>query len=235
VSRTDSPLPERYRRPWRGGFDAAIDERLGPGISILDIGSGRHPAIAPADRPPDCSYCGLDISLSELDEAGPGAYDEKVEADVAVRRADLCDRFDLAVSWQVLEHVADIEATIDNVHAYLRPGGRFVALFSGGRSLFGLINRALPDRIGSKIVDRTMKRTEQNIPVFPAHYDRCIASRLNPMFAAWAAYELTPLYNGASYFDFLPPLRSLYLAYENSIERRGAVDLATHYLVVADR
>jgi SAM-dependent methyltransferase len=235
MSGSSSGLPERYHRPWRESFDAAIFERLRPGCAVLDIGSGRHPAIPPDRRPESTTYTGLDISMHELAEAGPGAYSETVEADATVLQQSLVGRFDLVISWQVLEHVADLESTVSNVHSYLKPGGRFVALFSGARSVFGLINRALPDRIGSRIVDRTMKRTEKNIPVFPAHYDRCTASRLDPMFTGWSEYELTPLYNGASYFDFLPPLRRAYLVYENAIHRRRVANLATHYLIVAER
>jgi SAM-dependent methyltransferase len=228
-------LPERYAQPWRGPFEAAVFERLGSGCAVLDIGSGRHPAIAPERRPAGTSYTGLDISLAELLEAGPGAYDEVVEADASLPQEELRDRFDLAISWQVLEHVRDLEATVSNVHGYLRPGGRFVALFSGAWSVFGVINRILPDALGARIVDRTMKRTENNIPVFPAYYDRCTAGALAPVFSTWSEYELTPLYNGASYFDFLPPLRRAYLVYENSIHRRRVANLATHYLVVAGR
>ena len=235
MSATRSSLPDRYHEPWRQSFETAIFERLGPGCAVLDIGSGRHPAIPPGRRPAGTAYTGLDISLDELSAAGPGAYDEALEADASVLQEGLIGRFDLVVSWQVLEHVEDLESTTANIHRYLKPGGRFVALFSGAWSLFGLINRALPDRLGSRIVDRTMKRTENNIPVFPAHYDRCTARKLDPMFAGWSGYELTSLYNGASYFDFLPPLRRVYLLYENSIHRRQVANLATHYLVVAER
>lgn len=44
-------LPFRYETPLRAGFDREIGQRLGDGISILDIGSGRHPAI-PVNRRP---------------------------------------------------------------------------------------------------------------------------------------------------------------------------------------
>ncbi len=235
MSAPASRLPERYEKPWRQPFEEAIFERLTPGCAVLDIGSGRHPTIPFDKRPADTAYTGLDISLEELLEAGPGAYGETVEADASLRQENLIDRFDLVVSWQVLEHVRDLESTIESIRDYLKPGGRFVAMFSGGRSVFGLINRTLPDRLGSRIVDRTMNRTENNIPVFPAHYDRCTAKDLDPLFADWSTYELTPLYHGAAYFNFLPPLRSAYLVYENSIHRRNAANLATHYLVVAER
>jgi hypothetical protein len=44
-----------------------------------------------------------------------------------------------------------------------------------------------------------------------------------------------PFYRGATYFKFSRPLMRAYLAYESTIERRRAANLATHYLVVAKR
>jgi SAM-dependent methyltransferase len=232
---TAKGLPARYDVPLRQGFDQAIGERLAAGGRVLDIGSGRHPALARHDRPEGMVYVGLDLSKAELGEAGEGAYDEMLEADATQFQPELAESFDLVVSWQVLEHVADMEATLENVRNYLKPGGRFVAQFSGAWSAFGIINRILPDRIGAKVVDRTMRRTENNIPVFPAFYDRCTARALAPLLATWASYRLTPIFFGATYFNFLPPARRVYLAYENAIDRRRAENLATHYLLVAER
>lgn len=227
-------LPPRYSAPWRKPFDDPIAERLAPGSAVLDIGSGRHPAIKPADRPDGVRYVGLDLSREELDAAGEGAYTETVAADATTPRPELAGQFDLVISWQVLEHVRDLEATVRNIREYLKPGGLFVALFSGSWSAFGVINRVLPNRIGSKLVDRAMKRTENNVPVFPAYYDRCSHRALVPLFAGWQSAEIEPLYNGAGYFAFAPPLQRVYLAYENLIERRRVENLATHYLVVAE-
>lgn len=235
MNRKPVPMPARYEVPWRSRFDDPVRERLAPGMSVIDIGSGRHPAVAVEERPESVDYVGLDLSLEELEAAGPGAYSETVAADATVFQPELAGRFDLALSWQVLEHVSDLEATIGNVRRYLKPGGSFVAMFSGAWSSFGVINRILPDRIGAKVVDRTMKRTENNIPVFPAHYDKCTARALRPVLADWSGAELIPEYHGAPYFDFLPPVKRVYLAFENLLERRRLENLATHYLLIAER
>lgn len=232
---TTAELPARYQLPLRGSFDENVERCLEPGCQVLDMGSGRHPAIPAGDRPAGVTYVGLDLSSSELEAAGEGAYDETIEGDATAFIPGLADRFDLVVSWQVLEHVADMRSTLENVRRYLRPGGTFVAQFSGAWSAFGVINRILPDRIGSKIVDRTMKRTENNIPVFPAHYDACSAGKLDPLLSNWGSYELEPIFFGATYFNFFPPARRVYLAYENAAEKRQAKNLATHYLLVAVR
>lgn len=228
-------LPARYRVPLRQGFEEDLGERLVSGCQVLDIGSGRHPTVPVVERPEGVRYVGLDLSIDELRAAGDGAYDEILEADATRFLPELGGMFDLVVSWQVLEHVKDMEGTLENIRRYLKPGGRFVAQFSGAWSAFGIINRILPDRIGSRIVDRTMKRTENNIPVFPAYYNRCSARALDPLLASWTDYRLTPIFHGAGYFNFLPPARRMYLAYENLASRREARNLATHYLLTAER
>lgn len=235
MSPASKGLPARYAMPWGEPFDEPIFERLEPGCSVLDIGSGRHPAVPLNKRPENVRYVGLDLSRAELLEAGPDAYTESIAADATALQPHLVDQFDLVISWQVLEHVKDLESTLENIRRYLKPGGLFVALFSGSWSAFGVINRVLPDWLGARIVDRTMKRTENNIPVFPAYYDRCSAKDLEPMLADWTESGIVPLYRGANYFDFLPPLRSAYLAYENLISRRQTANLATHYLIKAVR
>lgn len=226
-------LPPRYDADWREPFEAPILTRLASGMSVLDIGSGRHPAIPVGRRPPDVRYVGLDLSRAELDAAGPEAYTEAIEADATALQPELVGEFDIVVSWQVLEHVRDLEGTIANIRRYLRPGGLLVTLFSGSWSAFGVINRVLPNRVGARIVDPIMQRTQKNIPVFPAYYDDCYASALRRIFEPWATAEIRPLYAGAGYFAFSSGLQRAYLWYENLIARRTVANLATHYLVIA--
>lgn len=228
-------LPERYRSDWQAPFYAEVRSRLQGATEVLDIGSGRVPTVLPGDRPPGLTYVGLDLSAAELSEAGPGAYDETVVGSVADPAPELDNRFDLAVSWQVLEHVKPLPGALANVHRYLREGGEFVALFSGSWSAFAVINRVLPDRIGLPLVARLNRREQMNRPVFPAYYDRCWSSALDRMLAPWSSVSLAPLYQGARYFNFSPRAQSLYLRYEEFAIRRNLDNLATHYLLVAKR
>ncbi len=231
----DPLLPERYQGRWREPFEEPIYARLERGVSVLDIGSGRHPAVPLERRPEDVEYVGLDLSRDELAAAGPAAYTEAVAADATILQPALVDRFDLVVSWQVLEHVRDLRQTVDNIRTYLRPGGTFVALFSGTWSAFGVVNKVLPHSVGKRIVEPIMNRKERNTPVFPAYYDKCYASALEDIFVPWNESTIHPLYVGATYFSFARPLMRAYLAYENTIASRGVANLATHYLVTAKR
>lgn len=228
------PLPPRYQAVWDAPFREAIERTLRPGMAILDVGSGRNPTILPDERPEGTTYVGLDLSREELEAAGPRAYDEHAVADVGALQDELIGRFDLIVSWQVLEHVEDLGAAFICMRAYLKPGGVLVAMFSGGRSAFALVNRVVPFHIGAPIVKKVMGRSDRN-PVFPAYYDRCTAGELRGMLGDWSAVDVAPYYAGARYFGFSKLASRAYLAYEDAVARRGADDLATHYLLTATR
>lgn len=228
-------LPPRYYTSWRGPFEDNIRARLRDGMTVLDVGSGRNPTLPPSERPPNTRYVGLDLSGEELRRAGPGAYDEVVVADVARRLPTLVGSVDLAVSWQVFEHIKPLNAVLDNLHAYLKPGGTLISLFSGRWSAFGVVNLLIPNALGSRLITRSMRRQGTNQPVFPAHYDHCTYSALSRMTSRWSDVEIHPLFRAATYFHFSRLLTRMYLAYENTVRRAGLTNLATHYLLIARR
>jgi SAM-dependent methyltransferase len=226
-------LPKRYRDPWVELFVARLQPSLVDGARVLDIGSGRRPAVPPAQRPPGCEYVGLDISRAELAAAASDAYDETIEADVSELLLSQRDRFDLIVGWQVLEHVDDLGQCLENLHSYLRQGGSLVAMLSGRNAYFGVLNRMLPDQLGSWMMERLLDRPPNT--VFPAHYDGCTDDGLHERLAAWSCCDVLPLYRGAGYLRFSAPLQKAYLRYEDWAFTRGRANLATHYLIVAER
>lgn len=232
--RFDRPvLPDRYQDPWREAFDDLAAVALRPGVQILDVGSGRQPTIGPGCRPPGSHYVGLDVSAEELRLAASGSYDETWVLDVATRVPELENRFDLILSYQVLEHVKPLDEVLDNVYAYLRPGGRFVALLSGKFSAFGVINSVIPQRLGVWAMEKLIGRPPDT--VFPAYYHRCWYGAMDRMLSGWSAREIRPLYRGASYLSFSGPLQRLYVGYENWAANGDHRNLATHYLLAADR
>jgi SAM-dependent methyltransferase len=226
-------LPERYTRPWLELVTDRAKEMLRPGMTVLDVGSGRLPAIPPDARPESCEYVGLDLSGKILDEAPPGSYDETVIGDVADRVVALEDRFDLLVCRQVLEHVKPLDAALSNMRAYLKPGAPMIATLSGGRSLFGLLNRAIPSGLGVWMMRRLLGRPPET--VFPAYYDRCTYDALAPLLDDWQSVSIEPIYRGAYYFKFSRALQLAYLRYENAVIARNSKNYATHYMIAATR
>lgn len=226
-------LPARYALDWYEQFHSRVRPLLAPGVRILDVGSGRKPALAPERRPTGCVYAGLDLSREELQRAPEGSYDEAIAANVVLPLDELRERFDLILSWQVLEHVRPLNAALDNLRSYLHPGGRLVALLSGGRSVFGLLNRAVSPQVAVWTLCHLIGRDPET--VFPAYYDHCHYAALVEMLGTWSCAEVFPLFRGAVYFRFSPTLQRAYVAYESWVAQSRRRNLATHYLLVADR
>jgi SAM-dependent methyltransferase len=223
----------RYQEPWLRAWEEKVASELRAGLRILDVGSGRRPALPREQRPADCTYVGLDLSMDELLAAPTGSYDEMIASDVATFRPELAGRFDLVLSWQVLEHVRPLGQALENIRRYLVPGGRFLAHLSGKFSAFALLNQLLPHRISVWALKRFLSRDPRT--VFPAHYDACWYGALVRVTAPWTEAEVIPRYRGSGYFKFWGLLEHAYLAYEDWAVNRGHHNLATHYLISARR
>lgn len=219
----------RYARYWGAEFWERVHRSLPSGAQVLDVGGGRRPTILPHEREPHVHYVGLDPVAAEMALAPPGSYDEQVAARAEERAPELVGRFDLIVSWQVLEHVSDLERAVANFHAYLKPSGAAVCMLSGRHAAYAIPNRVLPKSVARVLVARLRRRPIDT--VFPAHYDRCDERGLHAVFSGWGELEVIPLWRGADYFERLPGLREAYLRYEDLAIARGWTGLATHYVV----
>jgi SAM-dependent methyltransferase len=206
---------------------------LEPGFAILDIGAGRMPTLLPEERPAECRYVALDRSADELDLAPSGVYDDTVVADARRQVARLAGGFDLVVSCHVLEHVKPVGPFLGAAHSYLKPGGRFISLFSGAFSAHGLANRLLPSRVERRLVGRLTGRDPDT--VFHAHYDRCWPTALERLLHEWRAVEIVPFFVDAQYFAFSRPLQRLFVDYENWAMQARHRSLASHFIVDAER
>jgi SAM-dependent methyltransferase len=226
-------LPERYAEPWGEPFEAAIAPALREGVVILDVGSGRRPTIAPGERPARSRYLGLDVSAEELAAAPAGSYDEVHVADAGTKVPDLVGAVDLIVSWQVLEHVESLAATLANFRSYLRLGGRMVGQLSGRYAAYAVLGRVVPYSVSVRLMQRLMGAEPET--KFPTRYDRCYHAALERLLSDWAEHTIIPRYKGGAYFRFSRPLERAYLAYEDWLVRGGRRNLATHYIVVAVR
>ena len=226
-------LPPRYSTDlWDIRFKERLSPLIGEAGAVLDVGGGARPTVAPAERAVGSTYCGLDVTGHELSRAPEGSYDQTVVADITRREPALEGRFDLAVSWLVLEHVSSLEAAMRNVRAYLQPGGHLVAQLPGAFSVFALLNRAVPHTWAVRIMGWVQGRPAES--VFPAHYDRCWHSALEQLMRhGWSSAEVQPLFTGAPYFRFSKAARAVYLFYEEIIYALDARNLAPYYLVVA--
>ena len=162
-------LPRRYARQMQDELFERARPLLIPDVAVLDVGAGRYPTIAPADRPAGCRYVGLDIEPDELDAAGPGAYDESIVGDITAPLGR-DQEFDLILSWQVLEHVSPLADAFENLRHSLRPGGTMLAQLTGSNAAFAVFGRLLPHRLKLWVATRLLGHKEEE--KFPTRYDR---------------------------------------------------------------
>jgi len=119
-------IARRRRKPGLADFDYLVQSRLAdsivrlipdigpPGGTVLDIGAGSMPYredfVAAGFR-----YVGADID---------GSAEVVIGDDGTLPVPD--DSFDVVVSFQVLEHVADVARYLGEARRVLRPGGRLL-------------------------------------------------------------------------------------------------------------
>lgn len=172
-------LEKQYTRPAmvirRAHALALAAPKLGE--DALDVGSG--PGFLTADLAAGVgeggSVLGIDQSDAMLALATRrcAAWPQvRIEAGDAVDLGGAASRFDLVVSTQVLEYVADVDRALAEIARVLRPGGRAVLLATDWRSLAWhssddermqrmlsaweehLAHPALPRTLGKRLEDR---------------------------------------------------------------------------------
>jgi SAM-dependent methyltransferase len=232
VSVTPGKLGPRYIT----SMQALMYERLKPylrdGVRILDLGGGRNPFLPPELRPQGARYVGADISTAELAAAPSGSYDATVAADISYP-LPIEERFDIVLSWQVLEHVPSMPTALRNISDVLDPGGWLFAQLSGARAVFALLTRVVPYPVRVRLMTRLLDEPEENH--FPTRYDHCLATDLRQLLSSWSSAEVVPYFRGATYFEFSALLQRAYLRFENVLAERSADTMATHYLIVSQK
>jgi SAM-dependent methyltransferase len=103
----------------------------GPGKQVLDVGCGPGFYVAELleEVGPTGSVTGVDLSPQTLDLARrrtAGAANVQLHLGDATALPVGDAAFDIALSVQVLEYVADVDAALGELHRVLRPGGRLV-------------------------------------------------------------------------------------------------------------
>jgi len=225
-------LPERYEKT-PSEFLKLATPSLVPGCRILDVGAGRTPVFTPEMRPEGCEYVGLDISRTELESAPAGSYDSFVVGDITKPTKELEGGFDFVISLQLLEHVKSLDDALDNIYSFLRPGGRFLGQLSGTFAFFALAGRVMPIGAARAILKWAQRRDPAS--VFPAYYHHCWASAIRKITPQWNKVDVIPIWGGSGYLTRSRPLLALNTAYEYWGMAGNHDNLATHYIIDAQR
>lgn len=212
---------------WEGGpgtpnqrfHRAAMARAEREATRLCDVGAGANPLLnrAEATAAGVAEYVLTDISAEELEKA-PDDY-EKVVADVTLGQPPGLGGFDLIVSHTVAEHVADPHRFHRAVFEMLTPGGCAMHFFPTFYEPAFLLNRALPERLGSALLGRIQAGREPggDHQKFPALYRWCRGPTRRQLrrfeSAGFEVEEYVGVF-GHGYFDGIYPL--------NRIERKLA-------------
>ncbi len=213
-------------------FPIHLQRLLRPGLRIVDLGGGKHPAVSPRWRRHfGVHVVGVDISAEELALAPPDAYDEAVVADAMsfVREGGA----DLVIAQALTEHVRDTEAMWRSVYATLVPGGRTLHFVPNGRALFARLNRLLPEEVKRTLLHRIYPESRAHLG-FKAYYDKCSPSETRAILRAvgFRKIQIHTFYS-SNYFTFLWPAHVANVALQLLAQITEAEDRCESFIVEA--
>jgi SAM-dependent methyltransferase len=179
---------------------------------VCDVGGGANPVL-PLEfvQSRGLHYTVLDISQEELDKA-PAQY-SKLRVDILAEELPNVGSFDLVFTKMLAEHVPSGERLHANIFRLLRPGGYAVHFFPTLYALPFVINRLIPERLASKILDVIAPRDRHQHDKFPAYYSWCrgptkaMIRRLTGI--GYEIIEYQGLF-GHGYYKRIPLLRPLH-------------------------
>ncbi|HEB89555.1 MAG TPA: methyltransferase domain-containing protein [Deltaproteobacteria bacterium] len=181
-------LEAQYTRPAMVLRRARALELADPklGEDVLDVGCG--PGFLTADLSAGVgengSVLGIDQSESMLELARKrcdGYPQTRIEGGDAAAIGGEDARFDLVVSTQVLEYVADIDRALGEIARVLRPGGRTlllatdwrsVAWYSSDESRMDRMLRAWEEHLAHPTLPRTLGKRLENVGLEVTRIDR---------------------------------------------------------------
>lgn len=197
---------------------AAIEAR-----DVIELGAGRNPAFSEIDvARMGVNYVANDSLAAELSLAPrPG---ETACFNLGAGLDDYEDRFDLAFSRMVMEHVRDFRPAYRDICTLLRPGGVSIAFHPVPFALPFTANRLLPEWASRPILKLfTPDRGPDGIPKFPAYYSGCSVSRsVREAIEAAGFAEVWQLpFYGHSYYERIPLVRDIHVALTKRLRRGG--------------
>lgn len=128
-------IDEHLAHPLHQEFTKRIEQLRTPDLTVLDWGCGRGSDVAHLRKLGIKAY-GAEISRAVIDR-GKGLFDglglEHAEIVKQIRPDNTTDYpssfFDVLISYQVLEHVEDLESAVREMSRIMKPGGTGIHLY----------------------------------------------------------------------------------------------------------
>ena len=143
---------------------------------ILEVGGGANPCLSlDAIAAYDLDYTTNDVSPVELAKADDRYKTLCLDVGGALPPAAPRESFDLIFSRMVNEHVADGARYYRNIYQLLSRGGYTFHCFSTPFTLPFVVNRVLPERLSSLLLDAVAPRDDpEHHGKFHAYYNWCV-------------------------------------------------------------
>jgi SAM-dependent methyltransferase len=201
-------------------FIQDLVEKFSP-KTVCDVGGGANPAL-PLEfiTAHAIEYNVLDISAAELAKA-PNGY-RKIVQDIEAENIPWKEEFDFLFTKMMAEHIHHGRRFHKNVFDLLKPGGIAVHYFPTLYALPFLINKIVPEKLSSGLLNIFAPRERFRLGKFPAYYDWCYGPtpRMLDMLTS-IGFEIIEYRGliGHSYFDRVPVMKGIYRAYSQFLAR----------------
>ena len=197
------------------GFDqrvAEVVEAMGA-VDVGELGGGANPTLSLPERvnlPIELTV--VDVSREELAKAPAGV--KTICADLCAEEPPVTAGFDVVFSRMLCEHVRSGRLFHRNCRAALRSGGYAVHFFPTVTAFPFLVNRALPEALGRRVVEGILpsRRRGGRHAKFPAYYHWCWGptrqqlARYRSVGFDVVSYDVGV---GHHYYDKIPGMRAL--------------------------
>lgn len=209
---------------------ARLSAMLRPGMTVVDLGSGRTPAIPLEDkRRLGLHVIGVDISAEELEAAAEGGYDEIICTDAeSFSRPGVAD---LVISRALAEHLRHPERMFQRTWELLKEGGETLHFIPNRHALFAHLNRMIPEGMKRKLLN-TLYPLARNHLGFEAFYNSCTPAAVRSILEGIGFQEVTvDAYYSSNYFVALLPAHMAMVGWQLTAMNLGAAELCENFIV----
>lgn len=161
----DAP-ENHYYRVMHSLITSALGAYCPPGARLIEIGCGGsrwlpyfHREFGYDISGIDYTVAGIRLSQAILDRAGIGG--RVVQGDLFEPPPEWINRFDVVVSFGLVEHFENTAQVITACTRYLRPSGRIITLVPTMRGLYGLAYRLLRPSVYRKHIPHSRETLAQ--------------------------------------------------------------------------
>lgn len=161
----DAPENHFYRQ-MHTLFERALGAYYPPGARLIEIGCGGsrwlpyfHRVFGYEVSGIDYTLAGVRLAQTILDQTGVSG--QVVQGDLFDPPPDWIGRFDVVVSFGLVEHFENTSQVVSACARYLRPGGRMMTLVPTMRGLYGLAYRLLRPSVYRKHIPQSRESLAQ--------------------------------------------------------------------------